>query len=95
MIDQSPTAGELVQAGTSVDLTVSKGSGRPVLQRHEIQILTNDIPIGEEVTVIVRDGSGERTEKFRNTGEQFITFGLGSGEVEVRWQNNVEIRNFP
>ncbi|MBT9142596.1 MAG: Serine/threonine-protein kinase PrkC [Dehalococcoidia bacterium] len=95
VIDQSPTAGELVQAGTSVDLTVSKGSGRPVLQRHEIQILTNDIPIGEEVTVIVRDGSGERTEKFRNTGEQFITFGLGSGEVEVRWQNNVEIRNFP
>ncbi|MBS3897776.1 MAG: PASTA domain-containing protein [Dethiobacter sp.] len=95
VIDQIPAAGELVQAGTLVDLTVSKGPGQPGLQRHEIQIPTNDIPVGEEVTVIVRDAAGERTEKFRSTGEQIVTFGLGSGEVEVRWQNNVEIRNFP
>ncbi|MBS4008294.1 MAG: protein kinase [Clostridium sp.] len=95
VIDQVPAAGELVQAGASVDLTISKGPGQPGLQRHEIRIPTEDIPIGEEVTVIVRDASGERTEKFRSTGAQIITFGLGSGEVEVRWQNNVEIRNFP
>ena len=95
VMDPLPAAGELVQAGTTIDLTVSKGPGQSGLQRHEIQILTNDIPLGEEVTVIIRDAAGERTEKFRNTGEPFVTFGLGSGEVEVRWQNNVEIISFP
>jgi len=95
VIDQLPAAGESVQPGTSVDLTISKGPGQSGLQRHEIQILTDGIPIGEEVTVIVRDASAERTEKYRNTGEPIITFGWGNGEVEVRWQNNVEIRNFP
>lgn len=92
---QFPEAGASVQAGGLVVLTISKGPAQSGLQRYEIQISTTHIPLEEEVTILVRDAHGERTEKYRSEGTPIVTFGWGRGEVEVRWQNNVEIRNFP
>ncbi|MCW3490893.1 Stk1 family PASTA domain-containing Ser/Thr kinase [Dethiobacter alkaliphilus] len=95
VMGQHPDPGEEVQSGDRVDLTVSKGPDQVELEQHEIRINTDDIPLEEEVTVIIRDAYGERTEEYINDGEPIETFGWGSGEVEVRWQDNVETKSFP
>ncbi|NLZ39380.1 MAG: Stk1 family PASTA domain-containing Ser/Thr kinase [Firmicutes bacterium] len=95
--DQFPEPGESVQAGDFVDLVVSKGPEQPELEEHKITIKTDDIPEGEEITVIIHDESGNspRIEKYTSDGQPIITTGWGSGTVEVRWQDKVEVKNFP
>lgn len=95
VIAQFPEPDVLVQAGDFVDLTVSKGPDQATLQRHEIVIDARGIPVGEEITVVIRDAYGPRTETYQSEGEPFTVFGWGSGDVEVRWQDNVETRRFP
>ncbi|NLZ93774.1 MAG: PASTA domain-containing protein [Firmicutes bacterium] len=94
---QFPEPDELVQAGDFVDLIISKGPKQPELKEHKISIKTEDIPEGEEITVIIRDESSEspRTETYISDGQPIITTGWGSGTVEVRWQDKVEVKNFP
>ena len=95
VMNQFPEPGEMVKAGDYVDLTVSKGPDPATAKKNEIRINTTDIPIGEVVTVIIRDAFGERSEQHINEGESIVTFGWGSGTVEVRWQDKVETKPFP
>jgi eukaryotic-like serine/threonine-protein kinase len=97
VISQSPAANTQVQAGDSVDLTVSKGPDQTTVQKHEIRIDTTGIPEGQEVTVVIRDVFGERREKYTvdDDHEPIVTFGWGSGEVEVRWRGNSQTTVFP
>ncbi|MDW7651908.1 MAG: Stk1 family PASTA domain-containing Ser/Thr kinase [Bacillota bacterium] len=95
VMEQFPEPDEEVRPGDYVDLTVSQGPDPSTLPQHEIRISTDEIPEGETVTVVVRDAYGERTETFENDGEPIVTYGWGSGEVEVRWQDQVKTRTFP
>ena len=95
VISQFPAAGEMVQAGDNVDIVISKGSEKPPLERRPITISTEGIPFGEEITVIIRDDTGERTEKYTNSGNPITTFGWGKGIVEVRWGSSTETKTFP
>lgn len=93
---QYPEPDELVQAGDIVDLTLSKGPEKATVEKHEIKIKTSEIPDGEEVTVVINDFYRERTETFiKENDEPYITFGWGNGVVEVRWQDKIEIKDFP
>ena len=96
VIRQTPEAGEMVQAGDQVDLVISKGPEQSELQRHTININTSQIPLGETVFVTVTDVYGDREEEeFINDGQVIVTFGWGSGEVTVRWLDQVETKTFP
>jgi serine/threonine-protein kinase len=95
VIRQNPEAGEMVQAGDQVDLVVSKGPNQAELQRHTINIDTSQIPLGETIFVTVTDFHSEREEEYINDGQAIVTFGWGSGEVTVRWQDQVEKKTFP
>lgn len=95
VMGQFPAAGEQVQSGDFVDLIVSQGRELTTLPRHEIRINTAQIPVGETVTVIIRDQREERTEQYISTGEPIVTHGWGSGEVTVRWQDKSETKTFP
>ena len=53
-------------------------------------------PLGETVFVTVTDVYGDREEEeFINDGQVIVTFGWGSGEVTVRWLDQVETKTFP
>jgi serine/threonine-protein kinase len=95
VIDQFPAPGEQVQAGDKIILTVSKGPDQPALQQHEIRIDTSEIPRGQTFTVVVRDAFGERPEEYISDGQPVVEFGWGSGEVEVRWLDQVRVKTFP
>ncbi|MBS4032143.1 MAG: PASTA domain-containing protein [Clostridiales bacterium] len=95
VIRQTPEAGEMVQAGDPVDLVISKGPNQAELQRHTININTSQIPLGETVFVTVTDVYGPREEEYINEGQAIVTFGWGSGEVTVRWLDQVEKKTFP
>lgn len=95
VMDQFPDAGVLVQAGDPVDLVVSKGNGQTAPLQHEIRLDTSRIPVGEKVFLTIRDTLGLRTEEHVNRGGVILTSGWGSGEVEVRWRDQVEKKLFP
>lgn len=95
VMDQFPDAGELVKAGDPVDLVVSKGNGQAAPLQHEIRLDTSRIPVGEKVFLTIRDTLGWRTEEHVNRGGVILTSGWGSGEVEVRWRDQVEKKLFP
>ena len=95
VIDQFPEPGEKLQAGDYVDLVISKGPEEPQLEKHNITIMTADIPPGEIITVIISDEMGDREETYVSDGNPIETVGWGSGIVEVRWGNHIEVKAFP
>ena len=95
VIDQFPEPGEELQAGDYVDLVISKGPEEPQLEKHNITIMTADIPPGEIITVIISDEMGDREETYVSDGNPIETVGWGSGIVEVRWGNHIEVKAFP
>jgi serine/threonine-protein kinase len=95
VIGQHPAAGELVKSGDPVDLEVSKGMGNTSPVQRSIRIDTSSIPLGEKIVLTISDSLGRRVENYVNTGETIVTQGFGYGEVEVRWQDKVEKKNFP
>jgi len=95
VVDQFPEPGEKLQAGDYVDLVISKGPEEPQLEKHNITIMTADIPQGELITVIINDEMGDREETYISEGRPIETVGWGSGTVEVRWGSHVEVKAFP
>ncbi len=96
VIRQTPEAGEMVQPGDSVELVISKGPNQAGLQRHTITINTSRIPLGEKVFVTITDAYGVGgEEEYVNSGQAIVTYGWGSGEVTIRWQDQTEKKVFP
>ncbi|MBS4022476.1 MAG: protein kinase [Dethiobacter sp.] len=93
--EQFPAAGELVQAGDFVDLVVSKERSGGDTREYGITIDTAQIPVGETVTVTIKDLNGERVEFHQSSGGTFIVTGVGHGTVEVRWRDYYKKINFP
>jgi len=95
VIGQHPAAEQLVKPGDPVDLVVSRGTGQSPPVEHRIRIDTSLIPLGEAIVLAISDSLGRRTENYVNNGEAIVTSGFGYGQVEVRWQDKVEIKTFP
>jgi len=100
IISQFPPAGEMVQSGDPVDLTISKGHDPGLLETFAIQIHPQ-VPIGRIIKVVLEDEIGDSTV-FEGVfqGQTIDVRGNGSGYVTLMELRDgeyfvIDTRKFP
>jgi beta-lactam-binding protein with PASTA domain len=100
VISQFPTAGEMIQAGDSVVLVVSKGREPGTYSSYKINV-TPQVPPGQRIKIYIEDEEGTKVV-FEGIyqGGTIHAHGIGSGKLVVMELRDeeyhiIDIKNFP
>ena len=100
VISQFPAAGEMIQAGDSVVLVVSKGREPGTYSSYKINV-TPQVPLGQRIKIYIEDEEGTKVV-FEGIyqGGTIHANGIGSGKLVVMELRDeeyhiIDIKNFP